>query len=120
MANPDRCCTLVPYFSIHEGQSDEFKSLCEKFVEATGKEEKVLYYGFTFDGNNAHCREGYEDAEGILTHLGNIGDLFAETLKIADLTRLEVHGPAGELEKLREPLQDLSPQYFTLEYGFRR
>jgi hypothetical protein len=31
-----------------------------------------------------------------------------------------VHGPAQEIEQLRKPLADLSPQFFTLEYGFRR
>ena len=50
----------------------------------------------------------------------NIGPLLQETLKISDLTRFEIHGPAEELAKLREPLRDLNAQYFTLEYGFRR
>lgn len=43
-----------------------------------------------------------------------------ELLRIADLTRLEIHGPAEELARLRGPLADLKPQFFTLEYGFRR
>ena len=49
-----------------------------------------------------------------------MGALLGEALKIADLTRLEVHGPEEELAKLREPLTELDPQYFILEYGFRR
>jgi hypothetical protein len=36
-------------------------------------------------------------------------------LKSADLTRLEIHGPAAELEKLKKPLAHLSPKWFTLE-----
>jgi hypothetical protein len=28
--------------------------------------------------------------------------------------------PDEELAKLREPLADLNPQFFSLEYGFRR
>ena len=83
-------------------------------------EPKCLYYGFSFDGNQAYCREGYEDAEGLLTHLDNVGTLLEESLKIADLTRLEIHGPEAELTKLRGPLADLKVQFFTLEYGFRR
>ncbi len=120
MSNPDTCCTLVPYFKIHAGQIDAFKRLCEQFVEKTDKEEKVMHYGFSFDGDAAHCREGYEDADGILAHLDNVGAILGEALKIADITRLEVHAPAAELEKLRAPLADLNPQFFTLEYGFRR
>jgi inner membrane protein len=33
---------------------------------------------------------------------------------------VEVHGPAQEIEQLRKPLADLKPQFFTLEYGFRK
>ena len=52
--------------------------------------------------------------------LDNVGALLGEALKISDLTRLEVHGPEEDLAKLREPLAELNPQYFILEYGFRR
>jgi hypothetical protein len=34
---------------------------------------------------------------------------------MADLTRVEVHGPAAELEKLKKPLAHLNPSWFTLE-----
>lgn len=120
MATTDTCCTLVPYFKVHDGKLADFKAKCEAFVEKTQTEDKVLYYGFSFDGDQAHCREGYADAEGLLAHLENVGALLQEALQIADLTRLEVHGPEAELAKLREPLAQLNPQFFTLEYGFRR
>ena len=120
MATQDTCCTIVPYFKIHDGHFDAFKKLCEEFVKLTGTEPKCLYYGFSFDGDQAHCREGYEDAEGVLAHLDNVGVLLGEALKIADLTRFEIHGPEGEVAKLREPLAELAPQFFVLEYGFRR
>ncbi len=120
MTNRDTCCTLVPYFKVHEGKLDAFKAGCGKFVELTSSEPKCLHYGFSFNGDEAHCREGYADAEGLLAHLENVGPLLEETLKIADLTRLEIHGPAEELDKLRGPLADLGPTYFVLEYGFRR
>ena len=67
-------------------------------------EPGCLYYGFSFDGDHAHCREGYSDALGA----------------IADVVRFELHGPEAELAKLRGPFADLKPQYFSLEYGFRR
>ena len=59
METPDNCCTLVPYFKIHEGKLEQMKALCEKFMELTRQEAKVLHYGFSFDGNEMHCREGY-------------------------------------------------------------
>ena len=120
MATQDTCCTIVPYFKISSGKLEDFKALSEKFVEKTSGEPKCLYYGFSFDGDQAHCREGYENAEAVLTHLESVGPLLEEALKIADLTRLEIHGPEEELVKLREPLADLKPQFFILEYGFRR
>ena len=120
MATQDKCCTLVPYFKVHAGKLADFKGLCEQFVAKTDTEPKCLYYGFSFDGDQAHCREGYADAAAVLAHLENVGDLLQQALKIADLTRLEVHGPKQELDQLRGPLTDLKPQFFTLEYGFRR
>lgn len=120
MAAPDTCVTIVPYFNVHDGKLDEFKTGCAAFIEATKSEPGCLYYGFTFNGNEAHCREGYAGAEALLAHLENIGAMLQEALKISDIARLEVHGPAGELDKLREPLKDLSPAYFELLNGFRR
>ena len=120
MATQDKCCTIVPYFKVPNEQMNAFRALCERFVEKSRNEAKCLYYGFSFDGNQVHCREGYSDAEGLLTHLDNVGSLLEEALRIAELTRLEIHGPEEELAKLREPLAALKAQFFTLEYGFRR
>ena len=120
MATQDTCCTIVPYFEVPEDKITEFKSLCEQFVAKTETETGCLYYGFSFNDNEAHCREGYENAEALLVHLDNVGDLLELALQISELTGLEVHGPAAELAKLKEPLADLPAQYFTLEYGFRR
>ena len=120
MATEDKCCTIVPYFKVSSDNLEAFKTLCEQFVAKTRSEAKCLYYGFSFFGDQAHCREGYEDAEGLLAHLENVDQLLQEALKIAEIVRLEVHGPEDELAKLRGPLAALNPQFFTLEYGFRR
>ena len=120
MSTQDTCCTIVPYFKVPSENLDAFKDLCEHCVARTSAEPKCLYYGFSFDGDQAHCREGYEDADGALAHLDNIGPLLEEVLKIAEITRMEVHGPEEQLAKLRGPLADFHPQFFALEYGFRR
>ena len=116
----DKCCTIVPYFKIKNDNLGAFKELCRQMVAKTSEETKCLYYGFSFDADQAHCREGYEDAEGLMTHLKNVGSLLEEALKIGELTRLEIHGPEEELARLREPLAHLKSQFFVLEYGFRR
>ena len=120
MALEDPICTLVPYFTVQEGKLDEFKALGEKMVERTRSEDAVVFYGFSFDGQTAHCREGYRDAQGILTHLENVDGLLKEALGIAELARLEVHGPADQIDALREPLAGLDPSLFVMETGFRR
>ena len=59
------------------------------FVSLAGEEPKCLYYGFSFSGNEVYCREGYEDSEGALAHLDNVGALLREALKLAELTRID-------------------------------
>ncbi len=120
MATNDTCCTIVPYFKVDQANLDAFKALCEQFVAATETEEGCLYYGFTFNGDEAFCREGYRNAEAALAHLENVGPLIDEALKISELSRFEVHGPEQELAKLRGPLAEMDPRFFALEYGFRR
>src|SRR5579862_3706222 len=109
MATQDRSVSIHPYFKVSDGKLNAFREFCEQFVSVTAKEPKCLYYGFSFHGDEVYCREGYEDAEGLLAHLANVGSLLEGVLKIAEITRLEVHGAEGELAKLREPLADLKP-----------
>lgn len=119
MATEDKCCSINPYFKVPEQNMQAFRQLVERFVAASSGEAKCLYYGFSFCGDEAYCREGYADAEGLLAHLENVGGLLAEAMQIAEVTRLEIHGPEAELAKLRGPLADHNAQFFTLEYGFR-
>ncbi len=114
--------TLHPYFKVHPGKMAEFKAGLNGMVEATRDEEKNLFYEFTVNGDadEVFCREGYVDAAGLQTHLGNVGTLLKEAMKIADLARLEVHGPAGELDQLRGALSELNPTWFPLECGVSR
>lgn len=116
----DTCCTLVPYFEVPAENLAAFKALGPKFVAKTKTEPGCVHYAFSFCGNIAHCREGYANAEGILAHLQNVGEILGQALQIAKLVRLEVHAPAAEIEKLKGPMASLSPQFFVLEEGIRR
>jgi hypothetical protein len=40
-------------------------------------------------------------------------------LAISTLFRLEIHGPGTEIDKLREPLAAMSPEFFVLECGVK-
>lgn len=109
--------SLHPYFKVHPGKLDAFKAGFADFVKKTSSEEKNLFYEFTVNGDEVFCREGYADADGLLAHLDNVGAMLAEAMKMADLVRLELHGPAKELDKLRAPLAHLKPVWFILDQG---
>jgi quinol monooxygenase YgiN len=112
--------SIHPYFKIHPGKIEEFKAAFPAFIQKTSTEEDNLYYGFTISGDIAFCREAYVGAEGLLAHLENVGALLAQTFKIADVIRVEIHGPAAELEKLKGPLAHLNPTWFTYHSGVDR
>jgi hypothetical protein len=106
--------SIHPYFKVHPGKLKAFKAAFPSFIEKTKTEDRNLFYEFSVNGDDVFCREGYVGAEGLLGHLDNVGALLAEAFKIADLTRLEIHGPVEELDKLRAPLAHLKPAFFAL------
>ena len=112
--------SLHPHFKAHAGKLEEIKTALPRFIEKTAQEKANLFYGFSINGDEIFCREGYIDAAGVLAHLDNIGALLAKTLTMADLTRVEVHGPAAELEKLKEPLAHLNPAWFAVECSLEK
>ncbi len=110
-----RFVSLHPYFKVHPGKVEAVKASLPRFVQKTATEQQNVFYDFTINGDELFCREAYLSAEGLLAHLDNVGALLAELLKVADLVRLEVHGPAEELQKLKEPLAHLKPVFFELQ-----
>lgn len=109
--------SIHPYFKVQDGKLEEFKSLLPEFVAKTSSEEGCLYYHFTINDVVVFCREAYVDGNAALAHLDNVGPLLERALGIAELQRLELHGGEAELAKLREPLNDLNPQWFMYQDG---
>ncbi len=112
--------SIHPYFKVHSGKLHAAKALLPRFVEKTASEQKVLHYEFTINDDEIFCREAYVDAESVLAHLANVGDLLAEMLTNSDLARIEFHGPSDELEKLKGPLAHLNAAWFEGECGLVR
>lgn len=117
---PETTVSIHPYFRPHEGKLDEFIAGFAAFVERTSSEEGVHFYDFTVCDGVVFCREAYDGAEAALHHLDNVGDLLQAALAISDLERLEIHGSAAELDKMREPLAELPVQWFVLATGLRK
>ncbi len=117
----DSAVSIHPYYKVNPENYQAFKQLADDLIETTRGEMGCLYYGFSFAENEVHCREAYKNAETLLAHLDNVADLSQRALSISEITRLEIHGPALEISKLREfePMQKLNPKYFVLEGGFR-
>ncbi|MEO6872173.1 MAG: hypothetical protein ABI233_08140 [Chthoniobacterales bacterium] len=106
--------TFHPYFKVPPDKLDFLKGILPEFHAKTRDEEGNLFYEFSVHGDEVFCREGYVDAEALLAHLENVSAMLAVALKLAELVRVEVHGPAEELAKLKEPLAHLNPVWFTL------
>jgi quinol monooxygenase YgiN len=109
--------SIHPYFKAHPGRLEEIKALLPEFVKKSATEEKILQYNFTVNGDEISCREFYQDAAAALAHLSNVGELLNKILTMSDLIRIELHGPASELEALKEPLASLHPAWFAVECG---
>jgi len=120
MSQSSNIVSIHPYFKVHPGKLEEFKAALPAFVKKTQTEQKNLQYDFTINGDEVFCREYYAGAEGALAHLESVGAMLTEALKIADLIRLEIHGPADELEKMKGPLTALNPAWFVYECGVIR
>lgn len=120
MTTADTCVSVAPYFQIHDGQAATFRTICQKYVDWSSREPGCLYYGFSFSGNVAHCREGFVDANALLAHIENLRPILHEMGEVSTMLRIEIHGVAQELTKLKQPLAGLNPQWFELEYGVRK
>jgi hypothetical protein len=120
MTPPEKVVSIHPYFKVKPGKMPEAKGLLRQMVARTSTETANLFYDFTINGDVVFCREAYVGAEGLLKHLENVGPILAEYLKIADILRVEMHGAGAELDKLKDPLADLKPQWFVFECGVAR
>ena len=120
MPQPTNVVSLHPYFKVHAGKLDTVRALLSAFVEKTRQEKNCLWYDFTLDGDTVFCREAYVGAEGVAEHLDNVGALLDEMLKNSDLVRLELHGPAAELDQLRPRCGPLNPAWFVFQCGLDR
>lgn len=120
MSQLSHAVSIHPYFKINPGQEDAFEALIADFVERTSSEETCLYYDFSICGDQAYCREAYLDAAAVLRHLDNVGSCIAAAGEISEMYRLELHGPADQIDQLRGPLADLPAEFYVRTNGVER
>jgi len=118
----DSHITILPEFVIPAGKIDEFKAGFAKFYAATKNGPGAagcLYYGFGFAGDSMYCREGYKTAEDCAKHGADVKEMIEEPMKAvgAGNFKLNVVGPAAELEKLKPKLAPRGAIFWELDSG---
>ena len=94
---------------------EELMTVIRHIVESVGRRidaENPLCDARLADGSRVHVAIPPVAVDGPLL---NIRKFVLGPLTMADLTRVEVHGPTEELEKLKKPLAHLNPEWFTVE-----
>jgi quinol monooxygenase YgiN len=118
MSTFDNAVSINPYFLITDENMEAAKGFLAQFCDLVSKNETgCLFYNFTFRGNELCCREAYKDADAVKAHLENCGPALGKFLEIVELSRIEVHGPAAELEQLKEGFAGMNPDYYVCECG---
>jgi quinol monooxygenase YgiN len=120
MTIQDTWCSVDAYFTVKPEKKEAFNDVVDRFVTETKKESGIRYYGWSAREDEIHCRQGYLNADGFLEHAANVRHIFEEAMTISDCTRLAIHGPEEELEKLKGPMEGIPLQYFSLTSSFRR
>ena len=109
-----RFVSFHPYFKVPPDKMPYLKAILPEFAAKTRNETGNLFYEFTINGDEVFCREGYVNAEALVAHLDNVSAMLTQALTMSELVRIEVHGPAAELAKLKEALAHLKPAWFEL------
>ena len=118
MSTFDNAVSINPYFQIKDENMEAARAALANFCNLVrSNEPDCLFYNFTFMGNKLCCREAYKDAAAVMAHLENCGPDLGKFLEIAELVQIEVHGPAEELDQLKEAFADFNPDYFVCECG---
>jgi hypothetical protein len=111
---PDTDVHFLLYWDVKD--MGKFLAAGQEMQMLSAKENNCIYFGFTkCSETKAVSKEGYRIAEGFLEHLQNIDGPLRKALdpKVGSISQIDVHGPATELNKLREPLKDFPVTYWN-------
>lgn len=109
--------SVHPYFKVHAGKLAEFRAILPAMIAKVSAEPGTLAYEIGANGDEFMFREAYAGAAGWQAHMVNTDALVAKLLQASTVTRLEVHGPAGELDKLRAQVAAMNPVWYARETG---
>lgn len=103
---------IVPRFTL--ACKSKAEPIMAEFVKRTRNEAGCLYYGWSLCDDQLVCEEIYVDAAAVHVHFKNIGPLIAKITEasVAKLDSIELHGPAGEVQKCKAAFDPLGCKYF--------
>ena len=107
MSLDTKMVSIHPHFTIKDGKMDQCIALLEEILILTKTNEpECLFFCITRCGlDKAYVREAYKDGAAALFHLKNMGHMIPKLFEVADI-KVQVHGPAKEIEPLKEILED--------------
>jgi len=111
----------VLMLAVKDGELENFRSLMDEMVEATGNEPGALIYEWSVsdDGAAVHIYERYADSAAALAHLGNFGASFGERFfGSVDPTGFYVYGAPDDAA--RSALEGAGAQILGPFGGFAR
>jgi len=116
----DTHVTILPEFIVPADKLAESKANFPKLYAATKGgpgAAGMLYYGFSVAGDTVYCREGFKNAEAALLHGADVKGIIEGPMKAATAEnfKLNVVGPAAELEKLKPKLAPRGAVFWELD-----
>ena len=102
---------LSARLKVHDGKLEEFFALCNECISIVReKEPSSLQYQYFFHKETSEMvvRETYADSNGLLAHMGNVGEPLGKLLGMSD-PFIEVYGNASD--QLKGALAGLPTSY---------
>lgn len=117
MSLETKVVSIHPHFTIRDGKTQKCIEILEEILEITKtKEPDCLFFNITIcRPHKAFVREAYKDGAAASNHLKNMSHMIPKLFEIADI-KVEIHGPANEIEPLKEILPDA--EFYTAISGF--
>eukprot|EP00946_MAST-07B_sp_MAST-7B-sp1_P003797 g3797.t1 len=111
-------CSICPTFTVQDW--DKAKPIMDDFIKRTKSETGCVYYGWTRTGDQLKCREMYADGAAVNAHLENVGPCIQAILAegVAKLDKIDIQGPADQLEIVKPGTETLGTVYYHTDGGF--
>lgn len=114
----DTTVHIVPKFSFNFSNYAQIHDIGRHLIAQSKRQSGTLGYSWLFnlDYTEMVHREWYDSAQAWLDHSTEGGALIAKLLPLVKIEEFEIHGPASELQTLRNVpfVQSLNPKFYEI------